>query len=310
MSDVVVVGAGMSGLTAATDLVAAGHSVKVLDKGRGVGGRLATRRVGGARIDHGAQFFTTRSDEFVAAADNAVADGAVAEWCRGFGGADGYPRYRGTNGMSDIAKWLAAELDVELGVTVHDLNDYPADAYILAAPIPQSLSIASFSKLLPPPLVHRALARVDYHPVIALLATFDKPLSVPEPGGVQQPGDPIITFIADNQAKGISEVPALTLHASHGWSTEHWLTPDDEVIAALLNAAADVVGDASMVEVQLQRWRYAGPVEPWPDPTCVWTDRATGKVVALAGDAFASSKVEGAFLSGKAAAQAVALALT
>ena len=32
----------------------------VIEKGRGVGGRMATRRMEGARIDHGAQFFTTR----------------------------------------------------------------------------------------------------------------------------------------------------------------------------------------------------------------------------------------------------------
>ncbi len=310
MSDVVVVGAGVSGLTAATDLVAAGHSVRVLDKGRGVGGRLATRRLGGGRIDHGAQFFTTRSDEFVATTAAATDDGAVAEWCKGFGAGDGYPRYRGANGMSDLAKWMATDIDVELNTTVVDLAEFPADAYVLTSPIPQSLAIASFSKMLPPPEQHRTLARVDYHPVIALLATFDQPLQVPAPGGVQQPDDPVITFISDNQAKGISDVPALTLHASHQWSITHWLTPDDEVIHELLAAASDVLGDGSVAEVQLQRWRYAGPVTPWPDATYSWTDRAKGKVLALAGDAFANSKVEGAFLSGKAAAQAVISHLT
>jgi predicted NAD/FAD-dependent oxidoreductase len=54
--------------------------------------------------------------------------------------------------------------------------------------------------------------------------------------------------------------------------------------------------------VQIQRWRYAGPVECWPEPTVVW---GSDPVIALAGEAFAGPKVEGAFLSGRAAAEAV-----
>ena len=60
---VVVVGAGLAGLVAARAL-ADDHEVVVFDKGRSVGGRLATRRIGAARLDHGAQFFTVRGDDF------------------------------------------------------------------------------------------------------------------------------------------------------------------------------------------------------------------------------------------------------
>ncbi len=301
--DVVVVGAGLAGLSAARELVAAGRSVTVLDKGRGVGGRMATRRIGAARIDHGAQFFTTRSDEFVTTVASAVEAGAVAEWCRGFGGVDGYPRYRGINGMSDLCKWLAEGIDVRLNETVVDLADHPAAAYILTPPVPQTLAICSFSRRLPPPLLHRELARIDYHPVLALLATFDQPLSVPEPGGVQQPDHPVITFVADDQMKGITTVPALTLHAAHGWSVEHWLASDDDIIADLLHAARDFTSGQVPSEAQVQRWRYAGPVTPWPEATVCWGSGTDGDpVIALAGDAFAGPKVEGAFRSGRAAA--------
>jgi renalase len=54
-TDVLIVGAGIAGLAAATDLHAAGRTVLVVDKGRGVGGRLASRRIGAATFDHGAQ---------------------------------------------------------------------------------------------------------------------------------------------------------------------------------------------------------------------------------------------------------------
>ena len=52
-ADVVVVGAGVAGLQCARRLRDAGLQVVVLDKARGVGGRVATRRVDGQPVDHG-----------------------------------------------------------------------------------------------------------------------------------------------------------------------------------------------------------------------------------------------------------------
>ena len=60
--DVLIVGAGLAGLCAARELQRAGRSICVLDKARGVGGRLASRRMGDAVLDHGAQYFTVRSE--------------------------------------------------------------------------------------------------------------------------------------------------------------------------------------------------------------------------------------------------------
>jgi renalase len=57
----IVVGAGMAGLVAARELSAASRRVVVLDEGSGVGGPMATRRIGDGTFDHGAQFFTVRS---------------------------------------------------------------------------------------------------------------------------------------------------------------------------------------------------------------------------------------------------------
>ena len=60
----IVVGAGISGLLAADELQREGWTVAVLDKSRGVGGRMTTRRVGEGTFDHGAQFFTVRDNRF------------------------------------------------------------------------------------------------------------------------------------------------------------------------------------------------------------------------------------------------------
>ncbi|MDH2445181.1 NAD(P)/FAD-dependent oxidoreductase [Amnibacterium sp. CER49] len=60
--DVVVVGAGASGLTAATDLVAAGYSVTVLEARERVGGRLKTDDIDGAILEIGGQWVSPDQD--------------------------------------------------------------------------------------------------------------------------------------------------------------------------------------------------------------------------------------------------------
>lgn len=298
---IIIVGAGLSGLVAARTLADAGCAVTVLDKGRAVGGRLATRRVGDARFDHGAQFFTVRGDAFRRVVDEALAAGVIDEWCRGFGEADGYPRYRGREGMTGFAKWLARDLVVRTGVLVSDLAEHAADGYVLTAPIPQSLAILARSGRLPDPDLADALSAFTYNATLALLVVLDRDPALPAPGAIQQLDHPLFTFISDNHAKGVSTVPALTFHVGDGTSRRRWNQADVALRDSLLVDAQPWLGGAGVLDAQLMRWRYAGPTTPWPAP-CVVVQREPQPIV-LAGDAFEGPKVEGAFRSGLAAAQ-------
>lgn len=303
MVDVIVVGAGIAGLGAARRLSSAGLRVRVLDKARGVGGRMASRRVGDARFDHGAQFFTTRSEAFTSLIAEAVDAGVVTEWTKGFDAEpDGFPRWRGTGAMTDLCRWMASDQDVDLSATVTDLTVHPARAHLLTAPVPQSLAILSFSRLLPPPSMTHALTAVAYRPTIAVMATFSGETNLAEHGGCQLADDPAVTFISDNHAKGVSAVPALTLHLSESWSHELWDAADVEIVERVWAAASAHLGSALPIEAHVQRWRYAGPTQMWPDPFVLWGD---DPIVALAGEAFAGPKVEGAYLSGLAAGEAL-----
>lgn len=64
MTDIVVIGAGMAGLVCAQQLSQAGYSVLVLDKSRGLGGRLATRRLHGTWADRGACYLKPKGELF------------------------------------------------------------------------------------------------------------------------------------------------------------------------------------------------------------------------------------------------------
>ena len=99
---------------------------------------------------------------------------------------------------------------------------------------------------------------------------------------VLEPDDPVFSFVADNQAKGISPVPAVTFHTAHALSAELWDLSDDEVMARLTEPARAYLGGAEVTSLQLKRWRYTGPVTPWPDPYLTLAERP-GPLV-LAGD--------------------------
>lgn len=321
---VLVIGAGVAGLSAARRLVERGvdrRDVRIVDKGRGVGGRMASRRIetpaGTARFDHGAQFFTTRSPAFAQTVADAVTAGAVVEWTKGFGPeGDGFPRWRGRDSMTGLCKWMVTDagLTVEHGHRVLDVGDelarHPADAVIHTAPVPQALATLTFCGMLPAPELADALGAIRYKPTIAVLVVpADSPEGLPAHGGAQHnddPAHPDLAFVTDNRAKGISELPAVTIHLSNQTSAELWTADDDVVVDRALAATGGHLGRAAdrttALAVQVQRWRYAGPVSCWPDPTVVWGD---APIIALAGEAFAGPKVEGAFLSGRAAADTI-----
>lgn len=339
-ADVVIVGAGIAGLVAARELIASGVRVIVLEKGRGVGGRMATRRLGAAICDHGAQFFTIRGRAFGTLVREAHDAGAVAEWCDGFtratanGGGmlppgDGHPRWRGAAGMTSLPKHLAAELDpargdVRTGVKVasigidhetvtigiDDGSQLRAAAAIVSSPVPQAIDLMAAGGMLPhavDPAALRSLSGIDYDPCFALMLVLDRPSLVPAPGGIQfeadGPANGPIAWLADNQQKGISPVPSLTVHATAAFSREQFDTPADDVIAMLLESAAPWIDgpvSTAVVERSLHRWKFAQAKTPVAEPLVAVS---TQPPIACCGDAFGAAKVEGAASSGLAAAR-------
>ena len=76
--DVVIIGAGMSGLICAQVLQHAGLNVAIFEKSRGVGGRMATRRTDTEILtDHGAQYFTVTEPAFQTVFDHWLKSGIV-----------------------------------------------------------------------------------------------------------------------------------------------------------------------------------------------------------------------------------------
>jgi predicted NAD/FAD-dependent oxidoreductase len=282
-----------------------GVPVTLLDKGHRPGGRMATKPFEGALFDYGAQFFTVRHEKFAAFQRGWETRGLTRIWSHGFNGStDGHPRYIGSQGMNSIPAYLAQGLDVQTGVKVSrimpirggwalatDIDEtLEAQALIVTCPVPQALALFDFSLA---DADRTALERIDYERCLALMAIVENSVQLPAPGAKQMENGEPVSWVADNQQKGISQTgQSLTIHAGPQFSLENWDRDADSVAAKLLNGYRATAW-------KLHRWKYS-------KPTVLHEGRffrlQTSAPIVLAGDAFGEPRVEGAALSGLAAA--------
>jgi predicted NAD/FAD-dependent oxidoreductase len=329
-TDVLIVGAGLSGLMAARVLQKRGRRVTVVDKGRSVGGRLATRRIGPGRADHGAQFFTVRSPKFRAWTEKWLAEETIFQWSTGWSDGslvtaaspDSYPRYAVRGGMNNLAKRLAKDLDTRVNVRIQEVRPiengwqvrsedgrlYTSQALLLTPPVPQSLALLDTGGTCLSSADRQALERVEYAPCMAGLFWVDGSVQLPEPGAVQSPEAPV-SWIANNRQKGISpDADIVTVHAGPAHSRLLWNETEAAALSSLQSALQPFLDPiARIIEAQLKRWRYAMPTTIHSDP-CLLASGLSPLV--FAGDAFGGPRVEGAALSGLAAAAAIEFSLS
>ena len=332
--DVVVVGAGIAGLMASSHLSKAGYRVAVLEKARGVGGRMATRRIGEAVCDHGAQYFSVKGRAFGSVVSEAQDSLAVMPWCDLFPHSKtaegpvvelldevGHARWRGAYGMTSLPKYLAKQLPepvktevrvCSLGVqdnAVHlsceNSETVVARAAVLTAPVPQAVEIFQAGGLRPPAVdseVWGVLSSVEYFPCFSLMLWLAKPSLLPDPGGLEVSSGPV-AWIGDNYKKGISPAPSLTVQATAEFSREHFDTEPSQVEDKLIEAVHSWIDGKASDEVRatsLQRWKYAFPVSPLKAPMIAVQNKPP---VVCCGDAFGGGRVESAASSGLAAAR-------
>lgn len=310
-SSVLIIGAGMAGIAAARRLRAAGAEVTLIDKSRAVGGRMATRRFGGGAGDQGAQHISVRTDAFAIEMAKLVEDDVATEWLRTPSvtrperGVE--PRYAGVGGMRRIPERLAEGLEVVtasrvgqlsfddacvVAVDVDGAEIARADAAIVTPPLPQLVDLIEASGLGRP----ADLDAVEYHASLTVLATLDARAELPD--GHLAPDSPVVGWIADNEHKGTSPIPSITVQSAPAFAAQH-IDGDRGAWARALLDDARPHHAGNVVETHVHAWRYAEPTTTFDEGA----RRIDAPVpVVLAGEVFAGARVEGAWTSGLAAA--------
>jgi predicted NAD/FAD-dependent oxidoreductase len=304
----IIIGAGIAGLMAAQTLHRQGIPCLVLEKSKGVGGRMATRRMGEALLDHGAQYFTAKTPIFQEWVKSAMHQGILTPW-----GEDQPTRFIGTTGMTQFPKQLAKGLAVRLNTQVtrlqqkdlnwlltdQDGNTFRAETVLITAPLPQAMALVRTFHVNLSMDERNYLESIQYLPCLAYLGVSDQPSRIPPPGGLSLE-DPVLAWVADNQQKGISpNQSAITLHGTAPFSREYYEAPDVEVAEVMTRAASQWMPKGGCQSWQIKRWRYAQPTHTFKEPFWV-ADNCPPLVVA--GDAFGGPRVEGAAVSGLLAA--------
>lgn len=316
---VAVIGGGVAGAAAARTLLDAGHSVTVFDKGRGAGGRLATRQEGTLRFDHGAPFFVVKDERFARWARAWWQERLLNQWRGTFEGgparehANELVRLVGVPGMNGVVKRLLQGVDVRFGVEVKGLTRDGTrwrlldaqgtalgefDAAIVATPAPQAAALVDPTSYA---LASRLRDEVVMAPCWAVMAQF------PESPGLEfdalvPPVGPLARLIKNSSKPERSAEGGETwvLHASAEWSRAHLELTPEAVVPQVMDAFFATTG-ARKVEpsfTKAHRWRYALTEKPLGEP-CAWDAE---KWLAVCGDWCLGADVESAFLSGTAAA--------
>lgn len=322
MKDLAIIGAGWSGLTAASMLAGQGMDVVVLEKARGPGGRCATRRQDELQFDHGAQYFTARSPAFAEEVERWISLGWVAKWQPRIAVIGERPnasmsspasRLVGVPGMNGVLKPLSEGLDCRYGWQVTQLHhDRDEKAWTLLAGDGSSLQARRLLITAPPEQTvqligpEHALARqistVEMQPCWALMLGFDQPLPTDFDAAFVNLGP--LSWIARDSHKPGRRGEAWLAHASGDWSRQ-WLEADfDQAADALLEAFIEVIPQVEAQPPRLissHRWRYSMAANPL-DLGCL-QDREQGLFVA--GDWCSGNRVEGAWASGCAVAEAI-----
>jgi predicted NAD/FAD-dependent oxidoreductase len=298
------VGAGIAGIACARVLANAGVAVRVLERGRVCGGRLATKRYDGRRTDIGAAYFTVQDDGFAAVVERWRQAGLVREWTdtltvldpAGSQRTTGPMRWAAPGGLRSLVEELATGLNVSTEHAVEwiepgpKVDGEPADAVVLAMPGPQAI------RLLHPDFVaaRHAVHDQQWLPSLAVTLVYPK-RTWSDFHGAFVNDHPVLQTVCDDGERRGDGAPVLVAHTTAEFA-EHYVADSsaagDEAEAAV-RQVLDLPEAADAVHVH--RWAFARPSRAGREP--FYLDEFG---IGIAGDAWGSPRVETAWMSGTA----------
>ena len=324
--EIAIVGAGVAGLTAARALHDAGQTVIVLDKSRGLGGRLATRRLGQTHADHGVCYLKAKGQAFQSWMDYLTGRGVLKVWTDRLHHPDLTPedrtitRYASPEGATAIAKDLAIGLSLnrnQLITAIHPVENgwqlisadphfqLTATTVILAIPAPQALPLV---EAIADAEFVQQVRSVEFAPCISAIAAYPaeqlNSANAIAIQGITFREDEMLGWIGFENTKHIHPTqPTIVIQSNRMFAQEHSESTDLQSIGQqLCDRAANVLKLHWITQpeiLQVHRWKYAFAINPLD---INFLSAKTSHPLYCIGDWCAGDRVEHAFLSGGAIA--------
>jgi len=335
--DVAIVGAGLSGLVCARRLNQRGVRTILLEKSRGVGGRLATRRVEGTPIDHGVRYieaqgpYTQQLIQQMAAmgilsvvTSSPVLDSALD--CHTEARETPPLLYIASPGMTAIAKALAVDLALHrqhrvesldcradrwcLGViAAEESKTITATAVVFAIPAPQILPLLPTLADETLSQLATALTAVTFDPSFTVMVGYQAQSKPSRCLGLRSP-TPNLSWVGFEAQKRLMSAPVLVLQSSIELARRAIDTMSLDAIADEMVASAETIEPVAALGApqwrQIHRWRYGFCRRPHSRPHLALRQPLP---LVCCGDWCGGNTIEAAMASGHAAAAAIAAML-
>jgi len=269
--DYAIVGAGITGLTLARRLKSQHQTVLVLEKSRGAGGRLATRRWSddGIFFDHGCEGLDTKSSEVEAWVKEMNLESLLKHEGDDFKILDHSSNSFCSGGISQIGRRLSEGLELQKQVKVHSIQRidsmfrlqsdegdvHLAQKVVFTCPLPQIKQIILnedsdniMSKLWDP-----VWDQVTYEPSHSVMSRVSS-LEAFSGNLTKKLGE---GFVAVNVSQKFRlKQPCVIVHSPTSWSSEN-LEEDPEQVYIRVKTLLIQHGLSPVGSYQVHRWRYA-----------------------------------------------------
>jgi renalase len=274
--EIIIVGAGLTGLTLARGLKQLGKSCLLLEKSRGLGGRIATRRIDNGGLDHGAFFlsYSQYFEDFLNLSTDIVLRSSQGFYLEG--------------GMNRLAKVMATDLEILKNQKAHVIVPdgsrwkiqteegltFTTNKLVLTAPLPQAISLLDANRLEVP----SQLRVIEYKKALILLATFKQ---LPEELKSFSYQDHMIYFMRERQL----HPQGVVIHLSDEVTNAAFDKSDNEILKLVQTLiSSSPLKNLELEKTELKKWRYAEPLIMHPDP---FAEVLPG--LFLSGDAFSGA---------------------
>jgi len=309
LGSVAIIGAGLSGLSCAQALQAAGASVRVFERSSLLGGRCATQLWQGHLVDLGVQYFTAQSGEFKKELLTRLRQfrpivSPILDQNNQIIPNDRGPRFYVLQGNNYFAHILSHGLEVRLNTAVESVAFKDSivrclgetyQAVVSSMPGPQTARLFDLPQ-----------SAADYEPCLVALLEYagtDLGRARESYGRVRPQGEPIQASYCENNKVGriVGNKTVFVVEAGPGYSRAHAEAPSQSYLPELIRKHEEIwsIPTGQITASYGHCWNYARPIQGQTRPV---TPPPGGFIC---GDSRTEPTVESVWLDGQKAAREV-----